>query len=328
MFILSHPWILLLLPLPVVLRFIIPPHHESRKAIQIPWFTRIVTMYNLTPAKGAVVVQNSKLQTVCIWLAWFLIVLALARPQYLDPPVEQVIPTRDILLLVDLSGSMETRDFSNADGEKVDRLTTVKEVLDDFLTKRKGDRVGLVVFGNAAFVQVPFTQDLEACRLLLSEMAVRMAGPRTAFGDSIGLGITLFQRSKVKDRVMIALTDGNDTGSKVEPVEAARIAKDNGVIVHVIGVGNPESVGEEKFDEQQLQAVADASNGRYFYAADRKQLAEVYTELDTINSHKVETRSYRPRLDLFHWPLALFILICLLRHGVLLLGKLYRKGEA
>ncbi|MEN8210632.1 MAG: VWA domain-containing protein [Thermodesulfobacteriota bacterium] len=328
MYILSYPYIMLLLLLPIILRRILPPCHESRQAIKTPWFQRIAKMYNITPADGAVIAETSRLQSVFTWLAWLLIVVALARPQYLEPPVEQVIPTRDILLLVDLSGSMETKDFTNAKGEKVDRLSAVKEVLDDFLTRRKGDRVGLVVFGNAAFVQVPFTQDLEACRLLLGEMAVRMAGPKTAFGDAIGLGITLFQRSVVKDRVMIALTDGNDTGSKVEPVEAARIAKDNNVIVHVIGVGDPASVGEEKFDEEQLQAVADTSNGHYFFAADREQLEKIYDQLDKINSHEVETQSYRPRLDLFHWPLALFTFLSLLGYGGLLLGRLLKKREA
>lgn len=315
MYTLSYPWLLLLLPLPLLLRKVLPPYQESRQAIRIPFFNRIGELYGETPGKGAVTAEPGKLQMLLTWLCWFLIVLALTRPQYLEPAVEQVIPTRDILLLVDLSGSMETEDFTNSAGKKIDRLSAVKEVLDDFLTRRKGDRVGLVVFGNAPFVQVPFTRDLEACRLLLNQMEVRMAGPRTAFGDAIGLGITLFQRSKMKDRVMLALTDGNDTGSKVEPEEAARIAKDNNILIHVIGVGDPSSVGEEKFDEERLKKVAATTGGHYFFAADREQLQNIYQDLDRIDTRKIETKSYRPRLDLFHYPLGLFLVLWLLISG-------------
>jgi Ca-activated chloride channel family protein len=260
---------------------------------------------------------------------WSLVVLALARPQFLEEPIQKIIPTRDLLLLVDLSGSMEAEDFTNRAGEKVDRLTAVKEVLDEFLTRREGDRVGLVVFGNAPFVQVPFTQDLDACRMLLEETAVRMAGPRTAFGDAIGLGITLFEESEVSERVMIALTDGNDTGSKVPPAEAAKIAADNEIKIHVIGVGDPSSVGEQELDEKALQAVADTTRGRYFFAQDRDELENIYDELDRIGTRDVEAETYRPRIDLFHWPLAAFLMLILLLHAGLLIRNAWRaRGVA
>jgi Ca-activated chloride channel family protein len=231
------------------------------------------------------------------------------------------------MLLVDLSGSMDARDFTNSRGERTDRLAAVKEVLDEFLIRREGDRVGLIVFGNAAFVQVPFTQDLEATRQLLDETAVRMAGPRTAFGDAIGLGITLFERSDVEFRVMIALTDGNDTGSKVPPPQAARIARDNGIVIHVIGVGDPTSTGEEKLDEEALTAVASTTGGRYFHAADRDQLEDIYTELDRIDTRPVEEETYRPRTDLFHWPLGAFMLLGLIFHAGLLLKNRSKTGQ-
>ena len=269
---------------------------------------------------GAVVVTPRRTQRVLQGLAWVLLVVALAGPQYLEPPISRVMPTRDLLLLVDLSGSMETEDFTNSEGKTVDRLSAVKEVLDDFLTRREGDRVGLIVFGNAAFVQVPFTQDLEACRILLEETAIRMAGPRTAFGDAIGLGITLFERSDLDERVMIALTDGNDTGSKVPPAEAARIARDTGVTIHVIGVGDPRASDEEKLDKEALEVVASTTAGRYFHAADRKGLVESYDELDKLGTRDIETETYRPRLDLFHWPLGAFLLLGLIFHGSTLIA--------
>jgi Ca-activated chloride channel family protein len=322
---LSHPWIVLLALLPPLLRLVVPPYRESRQAIRVPWFQRMVTLLQKQPTAGAVIADAKKIQLLFFWVLWMLVVVALARPQFLEPPVSRILPTRDLMLLVDLSGSMEAEDFTNSVGDRVDRLAAVKEVLDDFLTRREGDRVGLIVFGNAAFVQVPFTQDLRATRQLLGETAVRMAGPRTAFGDAIGLGITMFERSDVEHRVMIALTDGNDTGSKIPPAEAAKIAKDNDIVIHVVGVGDPTAIGEEKLDEEALTAVTLATGGRYFHAADRDQLEEIYAELDRIDTRELEAETYRPRIDLFHWPLAAFMLLGLMFH-VSILFK--RRGEA
>jgi Ca-activated chloride channel family protein len=318
---LSYPWLLLLVFLPLVLRRVLPAYRESRQALVVPWFQRMAEVTGERPSTGAVVARSVLFELVILWLLWGLIVVALSRPQLLEPPISRVVPTRDLMLLVDLSGSMETEDFTNSRGETVDRLVAVKEVLDEFLTRRVGDRVGLTVFGNAAFTQVPFTQDLAATRILLDETAVRMAGPRTAFGDAIGLAITLFEQSEVEERVMIALTDGNDTGSKVPPAEAAKIAHDNGITIHVIGVGDPTAVGEEKLDEAALKKVAAVTGGRYFHAADRDQLQEIYTELDRIDTREVETATYRPRIDLFHWPLAAFLVLGLLYHGGILVMR-------
>ncbi len=305
---LAHPWLLLLLPLPLLVGRLFPSSSRKRPALWTPWFERVVKLLNQeqqpTEALSAKPFQRSLL-----WLSWCLLILALARPQQLEEPISQIVPTRDLLLIVDLSGSMEANDFTNDAGERIDRLTAVKQVLDEFLQRREGDRVGLIVFGNAAFVQVPFTQDLDACRILLEETTVRMAGPRTVFGDAIGLGITLFERSEVDQRVIIALTDGNDTGSQVPPAEAAKIAKDNEVIVHVVGVGDPTTTGEEALDEEALQAVASTSGGRYFHANDRDELENIYTEIDQLDTREVESVSYRPRTDLYHWPLAAMLLV-------------------
>lgn len=322
MLILNHSWLLLLILLPLVFPHIISPYSDAQQAIRVPWFRRISGLLGQQPQEGVAITKQKLSEKIVFWISWLLIVVALAQPQYLEQAVSKIVPTRDMLLLVDLSGSMETEDFTNSKGNTVNRLTAVKEVLDEFLTRREGDRVGLVVFGNAAFVQVPFTQDLEACRLLLEETAPRMAGPRTAFGDAIGLGITLFQRSEMKDRVMIALTDGNDTGSKVPPPEAAKIAQDNEIKIHVVGVGDPTATGEEKLDEEVLNAVALKTGGRYFHASDRNELQNIYTELDKIDTREVESQSYRPRIELFHWPLGALMLISLIYYaGALLKHK-------
>jgi len=321
-----YPWMFILLIAAPLAWFLLPAYRESRSAIRVPWFQRLAGLFGAKPEEGAVVRHIGKFSFVLRAILWFLVVCALARPQYIEDPVVRVIPTRDVLLVVDLSGSMETVDFINSEGQKVDRLTAVKEVLDDFLTRRQGDRVGLIVFGNAPFVQVPFTQDLEVSRLLLNETAPRMAGPRTAFGDAIGLGITMFERSEATDRVMITLTDGNDTGSRIPPAEAAKIAADNDIVIHVVGVGDPTAAGEEKLDEEALRTVASATGGTYYFASDRENLEGIYAELDKRGEREVETQSYRPRLDLFHWPLGLFIVLSLL-YGMGVFGAGYRNSR-
>lgn len=325
MMVLSNGWFLLLIPLPLVLRYTLPVYRDSRAAVRVPMFDVLVDSIGATPSSGAVIRRRSLLQSVLFIVCWSCVVIAMARPQWLEPPIVREVETRDLLLAIDLSGSMETEDFVNDAGDRVDRLTAVKEVLDDFLARRQGDRVAMIVFGSGAFLQIPFTQDLNVCRELLDQTAVRMAGPKTSLGDAIGLGITLFQRSELDDKVMIVLTDGNDTGSRVPPTEAAKIAFDNGIVIHTIGVGDPTSVGEELLDEESLQAMATATGGRYFHADDREQLASIYEELDQIGQREVETISYRPKRDLFHWPLAMMILLSLGYHAMYVLSRRIRR---
>jgi len=212
---------------------------------------------------------------------------------------------RDLVVAVDLSGSMDTRDFTNRQGELTDRLSAAKEVLDEFFSRREGDRISLILFGTAAFVQVPFTDDQDVVRELLDEAQVRMLGPRTMLGDAMGLAITLFERSDVDERVLIVLTDGNDTGSLVPPDRAAEIARDNDVTVHTVAMGDPTATGEAALDAKTLEGVAQITGGGYYHADDREQLEAIYRRLDELNPKQVETLSFRPRRDLFHWPLAL-----------------------
>jgi len=316
MLVFAHPWAFTLLPLPLLLRWLLPPYREAGAALRVPTFVALAELSGRRADAATAVRRRSLTQGLLFVAVWLAAVAALARPQWLGDPIVRDKPTRDILLAVDLSGSMETKDFVSKDGTTVDRLDAVKEVLDDFLTERKGDRVGLVVFGTAAYVQVPFTEDTEVCRALLADLAPRMAGPKTALGDAIGLAITLFERSDIEKRVLIALTDGNDTGSRIPPQEAARIAADNGITIHTVAVGDPTAVGEEKLDEAALRAVAESTRGRYFFAADRQQLSTIYDEIDRIEAHEIETISHRPIRDLFHWPLAVMLVLGLAYHGV------------
>ena len=309
MLLLAYPWVLALFPLPWLVGILLPPRRPASTALRVPFGDRL----RAASAARSTVQKVARGKTVLFFktVLWMLLLAALARPQWLEPAVTREMPTRDLLLLVDLSTSMKQEDFTNAAGEKVDRLSAVKEVLGDFLSKRHGDRVGLVVFGEAPFLQAPFTTDLELTRQLLDESAIGMAGPRTAFGDAIGLGVSLFEKSDAPAKTIIALTDGNDTASEVPPVEAARVARQNDIRIHTVAIGDPTTVGEEKLDEQTLQNVAETAGGSYFFGADRDQLAEIYQELDKIETRTVETISHRPRRDIYYWPLLVMLVLSL-----------------
>ena len=273
---------------------------------------RLSRLAGLQPGSGVAVAKRPLSQWLVVGLSWLLVVMAITRPQWLGEPVIKELPMRDLLVAVDLSGSMEATDFTDADGNTVDRLTAVKQVLDTFFARRDGDRIGLILFGSAAFVQVPFTDDLDVVRELLDEAQIRMLGPRTMLGDATGLAINQFKRSEVDERVLIVLTDGNDTGSLAPPERAAEIARDNGVVVHTIAIGDPTAVGEQALDEKTLENIAAITGGGYFHANDRQELEAIYDHLDDINPRQVETQSYRPLTDLYDWPLAAAMLLTLL----------------
>lgn len=300
---LAHPWVLALLPVPLLVWWLLPPHHEIRQGLVVPFLPRLAQASGQRPGAGVVIPRGGWLRWILLTSCWICILLALARPQIIEPPITREIPARDLLLAVDLSGSMDTKDFKNARGQTVDRLTAVKEVLDDFLLHRQGDRVGLIFFGSAPFVQAPFTEDLKVCRQLLDEAQTKMAGPQTAFGDAIGLAINVFDRSAAKERELIMLTDGNDTDSQVPPEKAAQIARDKGIVIHTVAVGDPRAANENALDETTLKNVAAMTGGLYSHASDRDELGKIYDRLDKLETHKAQTISHRPRRDVYWWPL-------------------------
>jgi Ca-activated chloride channel family protein len=314
----AHPWLALLLPLPLLVWWLLPPHRESHRGVKVPFFASIVALTGVQPQEGVVVGRRGSWRTVTLVACWLLAVAALMRPQWLEPPVHHEKPARDLLLLVDLSGSMDTKDFTDDAGTTVNRLTAVKQVLDEFLAKRQGDRIGVVVFGNSAFTLVPFTTDLKLARALVQEMQVGMAGPRTVLGDAIGLGVNQFARSTAPAKTMIALTDGNDTASSVPPAEAARVARDRKIVIHTVAIGDPKAAGEEKLDEATLRDVASTTGGGFYRALDRAALSGIYTRLDQIETRKVDIVTYQPRRDLYWVTLLLAVALSMLTQGLAL----------
>lgn len=321
----AQPYLFLLLPVPFLVWQFAPPYATPQEGLRVPFFQELVTLTGQTPTKGATVFQPNWLQRLLVPLCWLLLVVALAQPQWLGEPIAQVQSARDLMLLVDLSQSMEAEDFTDEQGNAIDRLEAVKLVLDDFIERRQGDRIGLILFGSKAYLQVPFTQDLETAAFLLNEAQISMAGAQTMLGDAIGFAIQTFEESQTENRVVILLTDGNDTGSQVPPARAAEIAAQKGIVIYTVAIGDPTTEGLEKLDEEALQDIADQTGGQFFRASDREGLAAIYTTLDQLEPQEFDSRSYQPKQNLFPIPLAAFLILAM---GYHLLMALRSRGAS
>ena len=201
----------------------------------------------------------------------------------------------------------------------------MKDVVGRFIAEREGDRVALIVFGAKAFVQSPFTEDLQTVAELLDATEVGMAGPSTVIGDAIGLALNTYQASEIDQRLLILLSDGADTGSRMSPVNAAEIAASTGVRIFTIGVGDPEATGEDRVDLDALRDVAARTGGEFFFAGDEAALDAIYTEIDAMTPRAIETLTWRPRLQLAHVPLGLAALLILATTGWLALSSRRRR---
>jgi len=315
-----YPLVFVLLLLPFIVYFL-PLEYLSRRSA-----LRISFMEDIRQAQGGKeessgVSRATLAQKLMLILVWGLMITALAKPQLIGEPIVKEISQREILVAVDLSGSMATQDFKSKDGKKIDRLEALKEVLSTFFEKRKGEKIGLILFGSAAFVQSPFTQDLDALQHLLSELQVGMAGPQTMIGDGIGLGVKMFRESNVTDRMMILMSDGDDTGSKIPPKTAAKLAADNDVKIYSIAMGDPKNADEHPIDTETLKAITSETGGKFYYAWNAKELADIYTQIDKLTPKLVKELSYRPVSELYIYPLALALVLMFLYSLVLMLSK-------
>lgn len=314
MYQLDYPWLLALLPLPLAAWWLLPPFRQATSALRIPFFNEVLKAAGLEARDGAEIASASRIGRAVDSVCWALLVLALCRPQYVEPPLVKVEPERDLLLAIDLSQSMDTADFLDPAGARKSRVEAVRAVVADFVGRRPGDRIGVIAFGDAPYPLAPFTLDHATVQAILAGVLPGIAGPRTALGDAIGLAIKMFSSSSAPDKVLIVLTDGNDTASKMQPAEAAGIAKENGIIVHTVGIGDPQAAGEDKLDQDVLQKIASATGGRYFFGQDQSELAAIYRVLDQITPANQQTLSWRPKIELFHYPLGLAVVVLALYH--------------
>lgn len=318
-------WAFALLPLPLLLRMILPAVHAQEAALRVP-FVKDFTGAHTHKA-------NIRSGGITLWLAilaWLLFVIAAARPQWLGDTIELPISGRDLMLAVDLSGSMEINDFVISD-RQVDRLTATKLVAGDFIDRRVGDRLGLVLFGRQAYLQTPLTFDRETVKTLLYESVIGLAGKETAIGDAIGLAVKRLREVKnqesaaksdeknnvnLSDKILILLTDGANTAGEVEPIKAAEMAAEMGLKIYTIGIGADEMLVRSFFgmrkvnpstdlDEDTLKKIAQVTGGKYFRARDTQELEKIYELLDELEPITKETQYFRPTSALFMWPLGL-----------------------
>ncbi|HEY5970633.1 MAG TPA: VWA domain-containing protein [Pseudoxanthomonas sp.] len=306
----AWPWMWLAFPLPWLASWLLPPRRNTSAALKVPYGKRL-------DAIATVGGHSSRHLHVAAlaWLAWFLLCAAAARPQQLGEAVAPPQSGRDLMLAVDLSGSMTEPDMELG-GNVVDRLTAAKAVLADFLDRRAGDRVGLLVFGQRAYALTPLTLDRDSVRDQLRDSVAGLAGRETAIGDAIGLAVKRLRGQPEGQRVLILLTDGVNTAGVLDPLKAAELAKDEGVRVHTIAFGGsgggfsifglslPMSGGDDEIDEATLKKIAQETGGQSFRARDTEQLAGIYAELDRIEPVKQEGRRVRPRIERYWWPLA------------------------
>ncbi|TPH15906.1 vWA domain-containing protein [Litorilituus lipolyticus] len=308
----AHPEFLILLPLPLLIIWLAPAYKERKPSVKVPYFARLVDVTGEKPESGAVLLSRNNIQRFFIALAWLCLVTAMTKPEKIGPAIEQQKSARDLMVAVDLSGSMSVEDFTLENNKTVDRLSAVKQVLATFAQHREHDRLGLILFGDAPYLQAPFTADITTWLTLLNESEIGMAGQSTAFGDAIGLAISVFESSETKNRVLIALTDGNDTGSKVPPIEAAKVAARYDIKIYTIAIGDPTAVGEEKVDLDVLQQMSDITGGKSFQALNREELQQVYQEINIMEPQLFDSLSFRPRTSIHHYPIILFASIYLI----------------
>ena len=305
----AWPWLLLALPLPLLARWLLPPARASGAALRVPYGQRL----DAIAQDGGHALRGGRIHPLLV-LAWLLLCIAAARPQQLGDAVQPPQAGRDLMLALDLSGSMSEPDMELG-GRPVDRLTAAKAVLADFLERRAGDRIGLLVFGRRAYALTPLTLDRDSVREQLGDSVVGLAGQETAIGDAIGLAVKRLRAQPAEQRVLILLTDGVNTAGALDPRKATELARSEHVRVHTIAFGGDGSLSVfgfklpmpgagDEVDESTLREIAGQTGGRFFRARDTAQLVDIYAEIDRLEPIRRPGKAVRPKLERYAWPLA------------------------
>jgi len=306
-----YPWLLVLIPIPLIIWLIAKPKQPQLAAIRTPLFSN----WNQLQQNSVSTDKSLWFQKLISLLIWICVLVAAARPQWIDEPIELPTSGRDLLLSIDISGSMEEEDLK-LQGRPVDRLAVVKSIISEFITKREGDRIGLVLFGEKAYLQTPLTFDLNTVQFMLDETEIGLAGAsRTAIGDGIGLSIKRLRERPAQNRVLILLTDGRNNAGELDPIEAAKLAKHAGIKIYTIGVGADKQTRRSllfgtttfnpsaELDEPTLKTVAKQTGGQYFRARSSEELAKIYQLLDSLEPVEDKPEIYRPVQEIYYWAL-------------------------
>lgn len=309
------PYAFVLLPLPFILRFFLPAASRAKAALKVA---------DTGTWEAGTTAQNSHQSRLGFaWLLpfmiWVSLLIALARPVWIGEPIRLPAAGRDLMLAVDISGSMDIADMK-LNNTSVNRLEIVKHVLNDFITQREGDRLGLILFGSNAYLQAPLTFDRETVRTFMNESALGLAGKMTAIGEAIALAAKRMRENPSDSQVLVLLTDGENTAGSIEPLRAAELAAELGIRIYTIGLGAetmevPSFFGSRtvnpsrELDEQELTDIATLTNGRFFRARNTEELSQIYALIDELEPSIREDKVYRPETSFFHWPLFAALLL-------------------
>ncbi len=334
---LAWPWVLLVLPLPILINQLLPETSSLQDAgLKVPSFGGF-----------SVLVDRSRAEQLLSWklwvavFAWLLLVLAAARPERIGDELDVPVSGRNLMLAVDLSGSMDQKDFELG-ARRVDRLTATKAVASDFISRREGDRIGLILFGERAYLQVPLTLDRETVKVLLLEAFIGLAGEKTAIGDAITLAVKRIHdlEENPGEQVLVLLTDGANTAGEVQPMKAAELAQQVGLRIYTIGIGAEQLevsslIGGRRninpsadLDEETLTRIAEMTGGRYFRAVDTASLQDIYRLVDELEPVDEPEAGFRPVKSMFYVPLAgAFVLAAFLALTNLLQNIVARRAS-
>lgn len=331
MFDMQWPWLLLLAPLPLLMRFI-KPKQRVEAALRVPFYQQASELQFQQGFQG----KKTAGVLAILWAIWLCCVLAVTNPQWVGEPTSMPSSGRDLLLAVDISGSMGTLDMSYQ-GKTINRLMAIKKVIGDFVQRRDTDRLGLVLFGSQAYLQAPLTYDRNTVFNLLQETEIGFAGEQTAIGDAIGLSVKRLRSRPDASRVLILLTDGANTSGELSPDKATELAEQAKIKIYTIAFGaetmevpgifgNRTVNPSRDLDEPTMMMIAEKTGGQYFRARNLEELDNIHRELDRLEPIEIEAETFRPVQTLFYWPLACaFILSVLFASASLLQGWLSRR---
>jgi len=324
------PLIFALTPLPLLVYWLLPKAQKSLpQAIRMPMYMNLKNQF-------AGHKNNNHVPRWRIWIAiiiWLLLIIAAARPQTLGEAIALPVQGRNLMLAVDLSGSMQEQDMQIGD-RLVSRLTAVKAVAGNFTEQRAGDRLGLILFGEQAYLQAPLSFDRETVNTLLKEAVIGLAGNKTAIGDAVALAVKRLRTQPEGNRVLILLTDGANTEGHIMPLKAAEIAQKEGIRIYTIGVGADKQVRDlfgrtlrvgSELDERTLKELAKITGGEYFRARDLPALQAIYKKLDKLEPKAKDSVFYRDQHEWYAWPLGLALILSLL--SALIAGELLQQNR-
>ena len=334
---LAWPWVLIALPLPWIVRVVLPRARGlSEAGLRVPTLNNFEALRDRSDAEHLL---NWRFWVAVI--AWLLLVLAAARPERIGDELEVPVSGRNLMLAVDLSGSMDQKDFELGN-RRVDRLTATKAVASDFISRREGDRIGLILFGERAYLQVPLTLDRETVKVLLLEAFIGLAGEKTAIGDAITLAVRRVheQQEDEGDQVLVLLTDGANTAGEVDPIKGAELAQQVGLRIYTIGIGAEQLevsslIGGRRrinpsadLDEETLTKIAELTGGRYFRATDTASLQDIYRLVDELEPVEEPESGFRPVKSLFYWPLGGAFTLVLMMCAISLFKRFLQRRPA